>query len=290
MRLEICHRTEYRYDRPLTLLPHIVRLRPGPNCRSSIETYALAVRPDSRHLHWQQDPFGNLLARLFFPEKSRELILNVDLTLGITEINPFDFFVESEAARYPFVYPQRVCKPLALYLEPGEDGPNLRRHLEPFRGFSGDTLEFLVVLNQHVHREIKYIERFESGVRPCEETLRRGRGACRDSAWLLVQILRHLGIAARFVSGYLLEIAADTDDVGHPPARSSDRVGLHAWTEAYLPGAGWVGLDPTTGLLTAEKHIPLAAAPVPADAAPVEGTTEPGQVQVHYESRVRRLD
>jgi len=286
MRLEIHHRTEYRYDRPVTLLPHSVRLRPGANCRSAVESYALAVHPQSRHLHWQQDPFGNLLARLFFPEKSAELILTVDLTLSLSEFNPFDFFVEHGAVHYPFDYTQRLRKPLALFLEIYEDGPLLRQHLQPFRGFEGETLELLVALNRHVRRAVEYIERFESGVRPCEQTLERGRGACRDSAWLLVQMLRHMGIAARFVSGYLVETADKESGGADAP---SDRVGLHAWTEAFIPGAGWIGLDPTTGLLAAGMHIPLAGAPEPSEAAPVEGSTEPCEVQLRYESRVRRL-
>ena len=140
------------------------------------------------------------------------------------------------------------------------------------------TVPFLADLNAAVHRDVAYSERMESGVQTPDETLRAAIGSCRDSAWLLVSLLRQYGIAARFVSGYLVQLT--------PEADTTD---LHAWTEAYLPGAGWVGLDPTSALFAGEGHIPLAATPRPSSAAPITGATEPVEVSFRFHNEVRRI-
>lgn len=272
IRVALNHTTQYRYDRPVTLLPHVVRLRPAPHCRTPILSYSLRVQPEPHFLNWQQDPYSNYLARVVFVEPAREFRVVVDLVAELSAINPFDFFIEPIAEKYPFAYDSVLARELTPYLEAAPAGPKLRRLIDEVRRGDVRTVDYLVEINRHVQQLVRYVIRLEPGIQTCEETLTLASGSCRDSAWLLVQLFRHLGIAARFVSGYLIQLAADVKSLDGPSGPERDFTDLHAWTEVYLPGAGWVGLDPTSGLLAGEGHIPLACAAEPITAAPVTGS------------------
>lgn len=284
------HRTQYEYDRPVTLSPHVIRLRPAPHCRTPVTRYSLRIDPPDHFLNWQQDPHGNHLARAVFRTPARRLRVEVDLVAELTVINPFDFFLEPSAESFPFEYEPRLAKDLRPYLETEPPGPELRRFLADVVTRARSTVDFLVTLNGDVERRIDYETRMEPGIRTCDDTLTRGRGSCRDSAWLLAQILRHLGLAARFVSGYLVQLVPDVRPLEGPAGPSRDSAELHAWVETYLPGAGWVGLDPTSGLLAAEGHLPVAATAEPATAAPISGSVSPAEVEFDHAVTVTRLD
>jgi uncharacterized protein (DUF2126 family) len=283
------HKTHYRYDRPVLLGPQTIRLRPAPHCRTPILAYSLKVLPQKHFINWQQDPQANYLARLVFPEKTTEFVVEVDLVAEMAIFNPFDFFLEPYAENIPFTYDAALARELRPFLEAEAPGPKLSEFLAQVPRASTRTLDFLVSLNQRVQREIGYVIRLEHGVQSCQETLTLRTGSCRDSAWLLVQILRNLGLAARFVSGYLIQLTADVKSLEGPSGASSDFTDLHAWTEVYLPGAGWVGFDPTSGLLAGEGHIPLACTPDVGSAAPISGPLEFCKTDFSFSMTVQRI-
>lgn len=285
----LTHRTSYRYDRPVVLGPHVVRLRPAPHARTPILSYAQAVSPAGHFVNWQQDPFSNWNARLVFPERVNHLEVTVDLIARMDAINPFDFFLEEGCDELPWRYDEWLAADLAPYLARPEIGPRMRAFLAAAPRMEGRTTSWLVALNGYVAGEIGYVVRMEPGVQDAEETLARAQGSCRDSGWLLVQALRALGFAARFVSGYLIQLRPDTAAPGEPEPAYDDFTDLHAWAEVYLPGAGWVGLDPTSGLFAGEGHIPLAATPEPRTAAPITGALEKCEVSFDFAMEVRRL-
>lgn len=289
IRVALTHRTVYRYDRLVSLGPQTIRLRPAPHCRTPIRSYVLRIHPAQHFLNWQQDPFGNYLARVVIPEATREFRVEVDLVAQMTVINPFDYFLEPSAETYPFAYEPALAKQLAPYLEVDAAGPLLQDWLTRVDRRKAQTNDFLVQLNQRLQREIEYVIRMQPGVQSCEETLQLGRGSCRDSGWLFVQILRHLGLAARFVSGYLIQLVADEKPLEGPAGTTQDFTDLHAWAEVYLPGAGWVGLDPTSGLLAGEGHIPLACTPNPTSAAPITGAVQQSEVEFDVAMAVARV-
>ncbi|MGH8552662.1 MAG: transglutaminase family protein, partial [Methylococcales bacterium] len=269
IRVALNHKTSYRFDRLVSLSPHVIRLRPAVHSRTPIEAYSLSITPKQHFINWQQDPFGNYLARVVFPNQLRELIVEVDLLAEMVVINPFDFFVEDSCTNYPFRYEGQLYKELTPYFEITDKGPRLLKWLSKIDKGRKPINDFLVDLNQALQRQIAYTVRMESGIQSCETTLEKALGSCRDTGWLLVQILRHLGLAARFVSGYLIQLTPDVKPLDGPSGTEYDFTDLHAWTEVYLPGAGWVGLDPTSGLFASEGHIPLSCTPHPVSAAPI---------------------
>ncbi len=292
IRVALQHRTTYRFDRLVNVSPHEIRLRPAPHCRTPILGYSLTVEPAQHFLNWQQDPYGNWVARLVFPERAAMLGVTVDLTADMTVINPFDFFVEPYAEHYPFTYAPALAKELIPFLETAPPGPRLAAWLAAFRATilpEESTVLMLVRLNQQLQREIKYLVRMEPGVQTPEETLGNACGSCRDTGWMLVQIMRHLGLAARFASGYLIQLVADIKALDGPSGTDRDFTDLHAWTEVYLPGAGWIGFDPTSGLLAGEGHIPLACTADPGNAAPVIGMTDVCNTEFEFKMSVTRI-
>jgi len=289
LRVALSHRTSYVFDRPVTLSPHLIRLRPAPHCRTPIEAYSLDISAKPHLLSWQQDPFGNYIARVVFPEPVTRLDVAVEVIVPMTVINPFDFFVESYAETYPFAYPESLRKELVPYLEISERGERLMAWLAEVPREERGIADFLVMLNQRLQQDINYLVRMEPGVQSTEETLEKALGSCRDSAWLLVQIARHLGLAARFVSGYLIQLTADVKALEGPSGAETDFTDLHAWTEIFIPGAGWIGLDPTSGLLAGEGHIPLAATPAPTSASPIVGSSSECEVTFDFSMSVARI-
>ncbi|HWE76648.1 MAG TPA: transglutaminase family protein [Stellaceae bacterium] len=289
IRVALFHRTLYRYDQRIALGPQTVRLRPAPHNRTPILTYSLKIEPDGYFVNWQQDPQGNFLARLVFPEKVDRFDVTVDLVADMAVINPFDFFVEPSAEIYPFAYDPGLDAELAPFRVAAPAEPSFARYLATIERGPMRTIDFLVALNARLQRDIRYTVRLAPGVQTPEETLLKAEGSCRDTGWLLVQLLRHLGFAARFVSGYLIQLVADQKPIEGPGGPTADFTDLHAWCEVYIPGAGWVGLDPTSGLLAGEGHIPLACSPEPQSAAPISGTLDDCEVTMTHEMSVRRL-
>ncbi|MFD1315751.1 transglutaminase family protein [Namhaeicola litoreus] len=286
----IKHDTYYRYDRLINMGSHVIRLKPAPHSRTKIHSYSLNIEPKEHFINWQQDSFGNYLARVVMQEKVKEFKVEVEVVAEMTVINPFDFFVEEYAEKFPFQYTTQDRKELAPYLEIVEDGPLLKEWVKKMERFKGSSIvDFLVSINRELNKEVNYTVRMEPGVFTCEESLKKQLGSCRDSSWLLVQTMRHLGLAARFVSGYLVQLKADQKALDGPSGTDKDFTDLHAWCEVYVPGAGWIGLDPTSGLLAGEGHIPLCCTPSPSSAAPISGTLDPCEVEFFHQNEVIRI-
>jgi uncharacterized protein (DUF2126 family)/transglutaminase-like putative cysteine protease len=289
IRVALNHVTRYRYDQLVGLSPQLIRLRPAPHCRTLIHSYSLQVEPRQHFENWQQDPQGNFVARCVFPKKTRELVVRVDLVAEMATINPFDFFLEPYSETFPFKYEDWLERELRPFRETEPMGPLQRQFMARIDRAPRNTVHFLVELNQLLQYETRYLIRMEPGIQSCEETLALRSGSCRDSAWLMVQILRQLGLAARFVSGYLIQLVADVRPLEGPVGTDRDFCDLHAWAEVYLPGAGWIGLDPTSGLLAGEGHIPLACTPDPQSAAPITGGVDQCECEFSFTMQVTRI-
>ena len=289
IKVALHHKTVYQYDRLVTLGAQVVRLRPAPHSRTTIDAYSLTIEPKNHFINWQQDPHGNYLGRLIFHEKTDRFSVTVDVVADMTVVNPFDFFLEDDATQFPFHYAEELATDLKPFLHLDCETSNFLAYRRTIDDSPRRTITFLIELNQKLQQDIKYVIRMEPGVQAPEETLQKRSGSCRDSAWLLVHLLRSFGLAARFVSGYLIQLTADLKPLEGPEGPTADFTDLHAWTEVFLPGAGWVGLDPTSGLLTGEGHIPLAATPTPQTAAPISGGVSESEVEFSVEMTVTRI-
>src|SRR3984885_2096658 len=244
------HRTSYTFDRPVRVFPHIVRLRPAPHSRTPIEAYSLRVEPADHFINWQQDAVGNFVCRLTFPNPMSQLTITVGLIADLKVINPFDFFIEDWAETWPsagFSYPETLSDDLKPYLRPVDEhgtgaGPGelVQAWVRNFSMPEGTrTINALVELNRRINTDLGYSVRMEHGVQTPDFTLRTGVGSCRDFAWLLVSILRQLGLAARFVSGYLVQLASDVKALDGPSGPAADFNDLLAPAEGYIARAGW---------------------------------------------------
>ncbi len=219
--------------------------------------------------HWVRDYFDTPYLRNFFPEKNRELRIEVSMTVGIMKRNPFDFLLDAHATNFPFDYTAEETAALRSQLQPSGDHAAglLQEWLDGVRPDSGtETVAFVTELNQSIWKNFEYGRRDQPGVQSPEETLKTRSGSCRDFAWLLAEACRSLGLAARFVSGYLY-VPGGTESEGDTPEST-----MHAWSEIYLPGAGWKGFDPANGVLCDEYYLPTATARTPEGGAPVQGT------------------
>jgi len=287
------HKTQYTYDKPVGHGPHVVRLRPAPHCRTPIVSYSQKITGGKHFINWQQDPFANWNGRLVFPDLMREFAVEVELVAEMAVYNPFDFFLEDSAQTYPFAYEKGLKKELAPFIELPQPTPLLLQLVDElltrYLLKGARTINFLVEVNQRIQHAVKHTIRLEPGVQTPEETLTKASGSCRDSGWLLVQTLRSMGFAARFVSGYLIQLAPDLKSLDGPSGTEVDFTDLHAWCEVYLPGGGWIGLDPTFGLLAGEGHIPLSCTPEPSSAAPVTGAVDKCESKLHHEMKVTRV-
>jgi len=283
------HVTHYRYDREVGLSPQVIRLRPAPHCRTRILSYSLKVHPSKHFINWQQDAQANYLARLVFPDPTHELKVEVDMIAEMTVQNPFDFFLAPYAEQFPFKYEAGERRELVPYLVKAPAAAAVSNYLAGISRIPRATIDFIVEINRRVASDIEYVIRLEPGVQLPEQTLALRKGSCRDSAALLVQLFRHLGLAARFVSGYLIQLVADVKSLDGPVGAKQDFTDLHAWCEVYLPGAGWIGLDATSGLLAGEGHIPLACTPEPSSAAPISGAVDECETTFEHRMSVRRI-
>ena len=289
IKVALRHVTSYAYDRLIELGPQTIRLKPAPHTRAHLDSYSLTVTPTEHFLNWQQDPFGNYIARAVFPNKTREFKVEVDLVVNMQIFNPFDFFIDEYATQYPFKYHADLLESLSPYLEVKETGPLLMQLVHELKTENTKTIDFLVAVNAHISKRLNYIIRLEPGVQSCEYTLEVNSGSCRDMAWLMCQVTRHLGLASRFASGYLIQLKPDVKSLDGPSGTDVDFTDLHAWAEVYIPGAGWVGFDPTSGLLAGEGHLPLCCTPNPSSAAPISGELGVCESTLQHEMSIVRI-
>ncbi|MBZ0189656.1 MAG: transglutaminase family protein [Candidatus Obscuribacterales bacterium] len=271
MQYRIQHITKYTYEKPVSLGPHVVRLRPAAHAKADILSYSLSIEPECQ-IRWHYDPWNNQTARLSFPPDfiGSELTITVDTTIETRPVNPFDFFVENWCESLPFQYPASLADELSPFLKSPQGGALFKKFTKEHPP-QGGFIDYLVDVNKIVSEKIAYVVREETGIQESEQTLSLQSGSCRDSAVLLMDVYRSAGLAARFASGYLLQ-ALEPEDADKSKEKHRVQLDLHAWAEVYVPGAGWVGLDATSGMLCGEEHIPLACAATPLEAAPVTGT------------------
>ena len=263
MPLGLRYETVYRYDEPVRFSPHEVRLFPRADRFRRVRRYSFLAQGEPV-VRYARDVFDNIVAACFFPEPMAELRLQIEIDLDLEEKDAFDFILESEAVDMPFRYDAALTSVLQPYLQRQTAEPlEVPGWQRPSKASPRGTVSALVALNQAVHRCIAYELREEGAALAPVETLRLRRGACRDVAVLLAEILRSAGLAARLVSGYLRETDAESRR-----AEGS----LHAWVEVYLPGAGWVGMDGTNGVFCNHNFIAAAVGLEPADITPINGS------------------
>ncbi len=260
MRLQVIHHLTYRYSEPVALAPQQILLRPREHHHVRVQRFHLAVEPEAR-LCWVRDHHDNCVAWAYFRERANELDVRAEIEVETFERNPFDFILRPDAVRHPFHYAPAEAAVLAPFLE--ETGGRIHPLLAWLRTIvpqlSEDMLELLAQLNRALGEHVGFRARLEPRVQPPEETIRRRSGTCRDLAVLMMHVCRALGIAARYVTGY-------RRDVAHPAGG-----GLHAWTEVFLPGAGWRGFDAAHALAVDDQYVPVAVGGGPENLFPVSG-------------------
>ncbi|MFT8550349.1 MAG: transglutaminase family protein [Acetobacter okinawensis] len=271
----LLHRTCYRYDRPVSMGPQTIRLRPMQASRTPIESYGLHISPKGSQLRWERDSCGNDVACVGFSDRLTHFDIEVSLVADMTVYDPLLQTSSDDA-----------CEdlPLAHYLNQADCAPEVMDFLADCPKSAGeDALEDMMALNEAIASRVAYQRRLEPGIWSPEQTLRNGSGSCRDSAWLFVNMARCRGYAARFVSGYLIQSA--------PTAEGAELLtgDLHAWTQIFIPERGWMGFDTTSGLLACEGHIPLAVAAMPENAAPVSGLLDRCEATFDVSMQVERL-
>jgi transglutaminase-like putative cysteine protease len=263
VKLHIHHRTCYRYASKVSFGPHRLMFRPRENHGFLIESFSLKVTPTHR-LRWVRDIYENNVGLLDLIEPASQLVIESNSHLNVLEENPFDFIIAPEAAEYPFVYEHGIAEELAPLTHPlyTRDLERVKSWLHPFwhPGRRVETFDLLQTLNKVIYRDIRYQRRERRGVQSPAETLERGSGSCPDSATLFMEACRYMGLAARFVSGYMYS------------PEITGQMSMHGWAEVYLPGAGWIGFDPSWGILAASQYIPVAVTRHPEHAPPISGT------------------
>ena len=261
MRLSIRYEAIYSYGEPASLSPHLVRIFPRADLFVKVEKTKFATH-GSADVQWRRDLFDNLIACCFYPEPVKDLPFHLELDLDVQERNPFHFLLDSRGLQIPCDYSGHERKLLAAFLEPGPAFP-LPSPLAP--DAPRPTVETLVSLTRWIHKNLEYERRDEGAPLPPAETLRRGKGSCRDLGPFLAEVLRQNGVAARLASGFVWE-------GDKAPAERRAESALHAWVEACLPGAGWIGLDPTNGVFCDHHFVTTAVGLNHGDISPVAGT------------------
>lgn len=282
MKLGIRYSTEYHYERDVGFAPHEVRIFPRTDRFQRVQRLDFETEPQAE-VRFGQDIFDNTYASCRFPERSSRLHLRLAVDLDLEEKNPFRFLLDRSAEQLPLVYDTEHLPLLEPYRRRFCAGELEIPHWDaPTREKPQPTVSALVALNRTLHETIGYERREEGQARAAAETLRIGRGACRDVAVVLAECLRDLGLAARLVSGFLRETNAETKRaVGS----------MHAWTEVYLPGAGWVGLDATNGIFCNHNFIAVAVGLTPADITPISGSYFYGEkTPARMSSHIELLD
>jgi len=262
-RLKIWHETKYDFSTEIKLGPHQLLIRPREGHDIRIETSELEITP-AHQRRWHRDIYDNSVLTVEFDAPTKSLSIISSVVIQHYNEQPLDFVVDSDVVEYPVHYPVSALPVLVPYLDACETNEAVVRDWWSQFWKPGDAIQTYALLESicvGIKEQMKYLVREEPGVQSPSQTLALGSGSCRDFAWLFIATARMLGLAARFVSGYLYVPTADGKDLS-----------THAWAEVYLPGAGWKGFDPTNGSLAGPDHIVVASARRPESVPPVAGS------------------
>jgi transglutaminase-like putative cysteine protease len=267
--LHIHHTTIYRYQKAVKFGAHQLRIRPIEDHEKKIISFDLKIQPAHR-IRWAYDQFQNPVGYVEFTKASKELVVISDLKVELGETNPFDFILEPYCIQIPFIYSSSEFPDLIPYLTPlyPMEKEAILSWVKPFLNFQGEakTIDCLTAINRAIPKMMSYQARNETGTQTPAETLKSRSGACRDFAVLFMETARHLGIASRFVSGYIRNVQERNEKSPNLAAGA-----MHAWAQVYLPGAGWKDFDPTAGILTSNEHLRVAVGRTPEQTTPITG-------------------